>query len=526
MCFGRPLTSAATPARGKRRAQSLDGVGHEGLALAPPLLELPRQFAIGVRPQEAEGEVLQLPLQLPQTQPVRQRRQHVQRLLADAGLGRVPLARVPAQRLQARGQPQQDDADVGRHRQQHPPQGLDLLAGGGFGSAPVQFAQPQDLPHAVDQQRHVGTELAFDLRAGNAIRLGEQRGRHLAGLVGHDLGQDRDRALGVPDERLATATDLARQSLAGQGQRALDRTTRPLRGNLVDDVDDATLLGSNYKKRRPIEGAPPVMLQRLFNRKRQIIDDAVWDRVLSQVPFVGHLAAADLTRLREACEAFLSSKQISGAAGFEPDAVVRASLAVQACLPALNLGLQVYADFVEIIVYPGQFLVPRRRTDEVGVVHEAIEVLAGEAMDGGPIVLSWEDAGAAGAGGSNVTIHEFVHKIDLLDGEADGIPPLPSARRRRWQRALDDAYEAFCDALEHAEQSVPRHLDPESEEADEFFADLPMDPYAATDPAEFFAVSGEVFFVAPEALRAAFPAWYGELAELFGQDPAGGVSQR
>lgn len=236
---------------------------------------------------------------------------------------------------------------------------------------------------------------------------------------------------------------------------------------------------------------------------------------------VGHLTDDDLTRLRAMTDAFLAAKHINGAAGFEPDALARASIALQACLPALNLGLRAYADFVEVIVYPDQFLVPRRHTDDAGVVHEGLEALAGEAMDGGPVVLSWADiAPGSHVSGGNVTIHEFVHKIDLLDGEADGVPPLPSARRAHWERLLERTYESFCDALEHVEAQIPRGIDPESAAADRYFATLPLDPYAATDPSEFFAVCGEAFFVAPLSLREAYPEWYRALSDFFSQDPA------
>jgi len=265
---------------------------------------------------------------------------------------------------------------------------------------------------------------------------------------------------------------------------------------------------------------------RWFSRKSRTIPDHVWTQVLTNLPIVGHLADEDLVRLRALMTAFLAEKHISGAAGFEPDALSRASIAFQACLPALNLGLRAYADFVEVIVYPDQFVVPRRRTDEAGVVHEGLEVLAGEAMDGGPVVLSWADiAPGSHESGGNVTIHEFVHKIDLLDGEADGVPPLAAAKRRAWMRVLEDTYEAFCDALEQAEERIPRSVDPESAAADRYYAALPLDPYAATDPSEFFAVSGEAFFVAPVRLRDAYPVWYRTLCDFFGQDPASACAE-
>jgi Mlc titration factor MtfA (ptsG expression regulator) len=254
-------------------------------------------------------------------------------------------------------------------------------------------------------------------------------------------------------------------------------------------------------------------------RRRQLapaIDDASWTQVREALAAVVPLREEHWPRLRELAERFACDKNFSGAHGFEVTPLVRASIAAQACLPALGLGLGGYHDFVEIVVYPAQFRVPRRRTDEAGVVHETEEWLAGEAMDGGPVVLSWEDAepGASQAGAS-VVVHEFVHKLDMLDGEADGIPPLPASRRTAWVNALDAAYDDFCARLDAIERMLPRDVDPESEAADPWYAELPLDPYAATDPAEFFAVSGEAFFVAPDRLRSTYPAWHAELAAFF-----------
>lgn len=257
-----------------------------------------------------------------------------------------------------------------------------------------------------------------------------------------------------------------------------------------------------------------------FTKKPPAIDDALWHWVLASYPFAAHLGAADLERLRALCEDFLRRKTVSGAHDFEVTPQVRVAIAFQACLPALELGLAGYDDFVEIVVHPAQFLVPRSQVDDAGVVHESIDALAGEAMEGGPVVLSWADVAPGDTPSpTNVTIHEFVHKLDMADGEPDGIPPLPATRRRRWREALENAYDAFCDELDRIERAIPRHVDPESAAADRWYARLPLDPYAATDPAEFFAVSGETFFVAPQALADAFPDWYRELAAFFRQDP-------
>lgn len=251
------------------------------------------------------------------------------------------------------------------------------------------------------------------------------------------------------------------------------------------------------------------------------VDDALWTTTLAELPWLAQFGPDIHVRLRALAGEFLARKTISGAAGFEVNDAVRAAIAIQACLPALRLGIGAYDDFVEIIVYPDRFRVQREVMDDTGVVHASDEILAGEAMEQGPVVLSWSDAApAASAEGWNVVIHEFAHKIDLLDGEADGVPPLPSAAARAaWRDEIEGAWEGFVAMLERVEASIPRHIDPESAQGEAWYASLPLDPYAATDPAEFFAVAVEAFFVAPEPLAEVFPGLYRKLEAYFGIDP-------
>lgn len=270
------------------------------------------------------------------------------------------------------------------------------------------------------------------------------------------------------------------------------------------------------------------MLGKLLGLSRtEPIDAGRWRRIAGELPFLRHLEPAQIALLKTQCEKFLAGKQFSGAAGFEVDDDVRVGIAIQACLPALHLGLAGYRDFVEIVVYPDRFVAPRRQVDDIGVVHEYDDELAGEAMEGGPVVLSWPDADpAAGHVGFNVVIHEFAHKLDMLDGAADGAPPLPAALRGRWTRTMTEAYEDFCSRLDQVEAAIPRHVDPESAAADPWFERLPLDPYAATDPGEFFAVTAEVFFTDPAALHRAYPDLYSLFRDYFAQDPLTGAVQQ
>ena len=236
---------------------------------------------------------------------------------------------------------------------------------------------------------------------------------------------------------------------------------------------------------------------------------------------------AERETLRTLASSLLASKQMSGAGGLELTAAIQVNVAVQACLPVLNLGLDWYRGWSSIIVYPDEFVVPRAVTDDAGVMHEYSEPLSGEAWHGGPLLLSWADAQRATTEGGlpySVVIHEFAHKIDLLDGDADGIPPFAAAlhaglRADRWASILTETYQRFVAELELIEMELPAEIDPDSVEADAHYARLPLDAYAGDDTAEFFAVSSETFFVDPKRLQMAFPDWYQQLAAFYRQDP-------
>lgn len=271
------------------------------------------------------------------------------------------------------------------------------------------------------------------------------------------------------------------------------------------------------------------LLQRLGAAGRVAIPDDLWRATVETLPFIARLDVVDRERLRRLAEALLADKEMAAAGELELNAQIQVNIAAQACLPILNLGIDWYHGWNSIVVYPGEFLVPRELVDDDGVVHEYIEPIAGEAWDGGPLLVSWEDAQIAGEPdrcGYNVVIHEFTHKIDLLNGDADGVPPFdhqlhPTLDVRVWQQALEDAYERFNAELDLIEATLPAHLSPDDEAADAYYAHLPLDAYAAHNPGEFFAVSSEAFFVDPSRLAQAFPPWYRQLALFFRQDPLG-----
>ena len=235
------------------------------------------------------------------------------------------------------------------------------------------------------------------------------------------------------------------------------------------------------------------------------LPDTLWHEVVAALPFLATLSEEDLARLRDLTERFLAEKEFTTAGGLELSNGMCASIATQGCLPILNLGLEYYRDWVGIVVYPDEFIIPRSTEDEFGVVHEYQELASGEAWAGGPLLISWRDAQMAGAG-YNVVIHEFAHKLDMMNGEANGIPPLPpDVARADWQEILLASYDNFCALVDRAEAGAEETV---------------FDPYAAENPAEFFAVMSEAFFETPDLLQAEYPALYARLAGFYRQDPA------
>lgn len=251
------------------------------------------------------------------------------------------------------------------------------------------------------------------------------------------------------------------------------------------------------------------------------VPEALWRRTLAHYPFLSCLDEPDRQRLKSLSAAFLAEKEFHGAHGLAVTDEMALAIAAQACRPLLGMrgtdgrhrphplqALAWYDDFVGIVVQPGAALARRRVTDTSGVVHSYTEALAGEAMDRGPVMLSWEDVAQAGTlaeRGTNVVIHEFVHKIDMrgmrLGEHPDGAPPLFAGfmgcatvldATERWRRTMQEAYASFREALSMAER---------------FGGETPwLDDYAAKDPAEFFAVTCEAYFVNPQRFEQAFPA--------------------
>jgi len=236
--------------------------------------------------------------------------------------------------------------------------------------------------------------------------------------------------------------------------------------------------------------------------ERHAIPPRDFDATVATLPILRGLTVDELARLRESASLFIHDKAFSAAGGADVDDATQRTIALQACLLTLNLSEDSYCGWSEIILYPDEFLRPREETDEAGVVHRSRDILAGESWHGGPLVLSIADVAASGqADGFNVVLHEFAHKLDMLNGDANGFPPLHRGMdAASWARDFTTAYEHLCARVD----------------ADE---DTAIDPYATSDPAEFFAVLTEVFFETPHILHTEYPAVYRQLRQFYRQHP-------
>jgi Mlc titration factor MtfA (ptsG expression regulator) len=236
--------------------------------------------------------------------------------------------------------------------------------------------------------------------------------------------------------------------------------------------------------------------------RRAVLDESLWSRTLERYPFLQALSEDERRRLREQTVLFLHEKSIHGAGGLEMRDEIRYAIAAQACILTLNLDLDCYSGWVEVIVYPDEFVVSYEFIDEDGVAHRVEEPMSGESWLQGPVILSWADAQEAGYGGYNVVIHEFAHKLDMLNGDANGFPQLHADMSRdAWSAAFARAYEDFCARVDRGDA-------------------VPIDDYAAENPAEFFAVLSEAFFETPDAVQRAYPDVYLQLSAFYRQDTA------
>lgn len=171
-------------------------------------------------------------------------------------------------------------------------------------------------------------------------------------------------------------------------------------------------------------------------------------------------------------------------------------ISAQACLLLVNRNHDFYRRLRSILLYPSAYKAKGK--------HGQNDVRLGESWSSGSVVLAWESVIAGGRNeedGHHVTIHEFAHQLDQVDGAADGLPELSTTGcYRQWSIVFGQAFERFQRKLERGRRSV-------------------IDPYGATNPAEFFAVVTETFYEKPKQLHQHYPQVYEQLKKYYRVDP-------
>ena len=237
---------------------------------------------------------------------------------------------------------------------------------------------------------------------------------------------------------------------------------------------------------------------------RHAIPYELWLEVTGKLACLQGLTAIEKARLRELSTLFWHEKNFVAVQGLELTDAMCVSIAAQACLPILKLGFNNLSGWIDVVIYPAAFRISRDTTDATGVVHHEEQVLVGESWSRGPLILSWAEIqqdSSENHVGRNVIIHEIAHKLDVLNGRMNGFPPLHlDMSIPKWTEALNDAYQHLVTRIDHHHSTS-------------------IDAYAATSPAEFFAVVSEYFFCSPETLQTHFPEVYQQLQLYYRQNP-------
>lgn len=247
------------------------------------------------------------------------------------------------------------------------------------------------------------------------------------------------------------------------------------------------------------------IIRRWLDRRilqRSTLTAAQWQAAFAALPILRGLTAEENNTLRQLAILFMSRKVFEGAHGLLVTQSMAIIIALQACLPILKLGLDCYDGWYSVIVYPAGFAPQRVVMDEYGVEHRVQSNLSGESWLRGPVVLAWDDTEDAGIiDGHNLVIHEFAHKLDMQNGVANCFPPLHADMdRNTWVEAFSTGFADLQFKCSHANS-------------------IAIDCYAASSPAEFFAVLSEVFFERPDVIQQHYASIYDLLREYYRQDP-------
>lgn len=228
-----------------------------------------------------------------------------------------------------------------------------------------------------------------------------------------------------------------------------------------------------------------------------------WEQALA-IPVLSTLTPVEQEKLVRLADRFLQQKRLVPLQGFALDDLKNARIALLFCLPVLELGLEWLDGFHEVLIYPAPFVVDDEWEDDIGLVHNQRVVQSGQSWQQGPIVLNWLDVqDSFDASGFNLVFHEVAHKLDTRNGDrASGVPLIALREVAGWEHDLHAAMNNIQDEIDMVGENAAS-----------------IDAYAASEPAECFAVLSEYFFSAPELFAPRFPSLYQRFCQFYGQDP-------
>ena len=228
-----------------------------------------------------------------------------------------------------------------------------------------------------------------------------------------------------------------------------------------------------------------------------------WRELLdARVPVWGRLDDEERSRLEALALALIADVHWEAANGFEITDEIKVMIATEACVLILGLPDDSFRGVHTVLVHPTTVVLTGEHSQVAGIVSDGPMPILGQAEMHGPVTIVWDavkDEARHPGSGHNVVFHEFAHRLDMLDGAADGTPPMGSVEQsERWVEVCTRVYGQVVEGR----------------------GGTALRSYAGVNPAEFFAVATEAFFDDAVDLGRQQPDLYEVLAEYYGQDPA------
>lgn len=222
-----------------------------------------------------------------------------------------------------------------------------------------------------------------------------------------------------------------------------------------------------------------------------------WRTILNRdVVFYQGLDEAGKLRFENRMMHFLATTRLTGV-NTPVDDDDKIYIAASAIIPIFGFEGWEYTNLREVLLYPDSF---NHDFEQSGNERSILGIVGDGALNNTMVISRHElrQAFLNKTGKTNTAIHEFVHLVDKTDGAVDGIPEF----------FLDKQY--VLPWLNLIQESIKNIVADKSD----------INPYGATNHAEFFAVVSEYFFERPDLLQSKHPELYDLLTKLFKQNPS------